>query len=240
MPTAAPVSGPRLRAQVLGAAVAAVAAVASPGGAAAEDRPQPCEGVTVVVDLGVLANADGTGSVGCAPGEEPLTASSALDAAGVGVTGTAQWGAAFVCRVDGRPAADEDVTIPGGGVVRETCARTPSELAYWSVWHAADASAWTYATVGVTELRLAPGDVLGLSFATSGAEPTGPDLSPASARAGDLPSGWAARPASSPGDEPDVTSRPEQDAAPFPVVPVLALVVVGLLVGVAVARGRRP
>jgi hypothetical protein len=235
---AATVSSPPV--WVLGLAAATVGVVASPAVAMAEDRTPRCEGVTVVVDLGPLATADDAGSVGCAPGREPLSASSALDAAGVDVTGTAQWGAAFVCRVDGRPAADEDVTIPGGDVVRETCARTPSELAYWSVWHATDATAWTYATVGVTDLRLAPGDVLGLSFATGSAEPSGPDLPPASARAGDLPPGWAPRPVPPADDERDVTSSTARAGTSFPVVPVLALVVVGLLGAVVVARGRRP
>lgn len=217
-----------------------------------------CDGVTVVVDGGSLDTAAlGTVSgLGCAAADGTVTAYDAVAAAGVELQGTEQWGAAFVCRVDGRPALDEDVLRADGSVGTEPCLRTPSPGAYWALWTSTDASTWTYATRGVTSTEVVSGDVVGLVFVTSD-EAMPPQVSPAEANEGVGLQGWGvlgAEEASTspvaegqvldaPGSTRDLVSpgaSPSVDASPG----VVALVGLGLAGGLlclaaARARGRR-
>lgn len=94
---------PRLAAA--GLALAAVAVVSQAGPARAAGLPGACpdgDGVTVVVDFQELG---GPTLVRCAPGPQP-TGLAALKNAGISVTGTARWGEAFICRIEGKPGAD--------------------------------------------------------------------------------------------------------------------------------------
>lgn len=151
-----------------------------------------CDGVAVVVDGGALD----TGPLGrasalaCAPVDGTVTVLDAAAAAGVELQGTEQWGTAFVCRVDGRPAVDEDVLRADGSTGTESCVRTPSQGAYWALWTSSAGSTWVYATSGVTSLDVAPGDAVGLVFVTSD-EPGPPRVSPADALSGATPAGSA-------------------------------------------------
>ncbi|SDD03063.1 hypothetical protein SAMN05216410_2671 [Sanguibacter gelidistatuariae] len=195
------------------------AAPAVAAGPSEPARPAPsaapdCDGVSVVVDFGALS-ADGIR--GCAPlaPDASVSALEAVLAAGVSVEGTTQWGTAFVCRVDGRPGAAEEIQVPDGGTVRESCSRTPSQQAYWSLWHAdghADGHGggvgeWLYATTGAGDLTVTAGDVVGLVFTTGLQAATAPSLPTSLARSGDLPGGWVDRepPGTDPG-EPDGTA----------------------------------
>ncbi|WP_066462160.1 hypothetical protein [Sanguibacter suarezii] len=157
----------------------------------APSEVEPCGGVSIIVDFGAL---DAPGVRGCAPVEsrDSVSGLDALVAAGVSIEGTAQWGTAFVCRVDGRPGAEEDIVLPDGQLVRESCARTPSQQAYWSLWHA-DQSEWRYATTGVGDLDLAAGDTLALVFTTGPQAAAAPEVLPEQVRSGDLPEGWTDR-----------------------------------------------
>ncbi|MEV0392077.1 hypothetical protein [Polymorphospora rubra] len=112
-------------------------------------------GVTVVVDFTALG---GSIEVRCAPGD-PATGLAALQGAGFAVTGTARWGLAFICRLDGLPTA-----------ATEPCVNTPPASAYWSYWHAPAGGSWSYSTLGATSYNPAPGTVEGWSFG-SGAAP---------------------------------------------------------------------
>lgn len=181
------------------AALWAAPAVASPVHDVESAAPDAgaCAGVSVVVDFGGLG---APGVRGCAEVEsgETMTALDAVLAAGVSVEGTAQWGTAFVCRVDGRPGAEEDIALPDGQTLRESCARTPSQRAYWSLWHAdAEASAWRYATTGAGDLDLGAGNVVALVFTTGPDAAISPSVQPAQARSGELPGGWTDRPPAS-------------------------------------------
>ena len=164
-----------------------------PPGPGVLSGPTTCDGVTVVVDGGALDTAalGPVSGLGCAAADGPVTAYDAVAAAGVELQGTEQWGAAFVCRVDGRPALDEDVLRADGSVGTEPCLRTPSQGAYWALWTSTDASTWTYATRGVTSTEVAWGDVVGLVFVTSD-EAMPPQVSPAEAIEGGVPQGWGA------------------------------------------------
>lgn len=255
-----------VHAVLTGGAAARPAVVAGLSGGVGVRPPAPgassglttCDGVTVVVDGGVLDTA-ALGSVSglaCAAVDGPETAHDAVAAAGVELQGTEQWGAAFVCRVDGRPALDEDVLRADGSVGTEPCLRTPSQVAYWALWTSTDASTWTYATRGVTSTEVAWGDAVGLVFVTSD-EAMPPQVSPAEAIEGVVPQGWGdlgtggastgpvaeGQAPDAPGSTRDLVSpsaSPSVDASPG----VVALVGLGLAGGLlclaaARARGRR-
>lgn len=211
-----------------------------------------CEGVLVVVDTAALPpSGDGpaAGSVACAPGDastaEGADGLEVLESAGIRVDGTAQWGAAFVCRVDGRPGPSEEIVLPDGGVVQEACDRTPSAQAYWTLWTAGPDGAWVYAQTGVADLELAPGAALGLVFSVGTDTPAPPAVSAADARHGVLGDGWAQR-SGTPEDASEVPSaatgdddgRAGSSDAVLVVAAVVLVVVIGL-VSAALARRRR-
>lgn len=176
-----------------------------------------------------------------APGTDGL---DVLRDAGVQVEGTAQWGAAFVCRVEGRPASSETILVPDVGALQETCDRTPSALAYWTLWTAAPGGAWTYAQTGAGDMDLVPGAALGLVFAVGEDGPEPPSLSAGAARTGTATDGWTWRASSAD----DATSSGSEDAegrrsrtSADTVLPVVGatLVVVLVLASLALARRRR-
>lgn len=258
--SAATAATPAALAPATATATATASATATATGTAPSEV-EPCDGVSVIVDFGAL---DAPGVRGCAPVEsrDSVSGLDALVAAGVSIEGTAQWGTAFVCRVDGRPGAEEDIVLPDGQLVRESCARTPSQQAYWSLWHA-DQSEWRYATTGIGDLDLAAGDTLALVFTTGPQAATTPEVLPEQVRSGDLPEGWTDRtPAGSvtadgspTGDSPtgdaptsdaptsDRASDASSGASPTGVglVPVVAigLVLCGGVGAAVVARRRR-
>ncbi|MCF8540336.1 MAG: hypothetical protein K9H50_01025 [Aurantimicrobium sp.] len=124
-----------------------------------------CAGVWLQVDFDILgAPLIET----CVDTVAPIEAMTVLDAAAVTITGTADYGLDVVCRVNGLPAADQSLKIPGHESYRETCATMTPEFGYWSVWVESRATGeWDYASVGIDDLTLAPGESLGFTF-TSG------------------------------------------------------------------------
>lgn len=243
----------RIAARWFGATILALLWASAPGAPAAQALPaapaspgvRTCDGVSVVVDFGLLATE---GFRACAPlaPEASMTALEVLAAAGVDVAGTAQWGTAFICRVEGRPAATEEIHLPGGGTVLESCSRTPSQQAYWSLWSATGTGDWLYATSGAGDLQLDAGDVVGLAFTTGTAAAGPPALPAAQARSGDLPRGWVDRDATGPDDagdpgsaSPDAAPSPEQQGKALLPFVALGVVVVGGVSAAVVARRRR-
>ena len=118
-------------------------------GAAARAATSACtrtSGVTVIVEY-----TRGTVVRGCAPGH-PANGLAALKAAGFSYDGTAQYGDAFVCRIDGNPSD-------------QACASTPPPNAYWAYYHArATDTAWTYWSVGAAQSTPAPGSIDAWAF----------------------------------------------------------------------------
>lgn len=173
------------RVALLAAAVAGTGVLLAPPAAAVDDSlgtPGFCpggDGVTVVVDFQQLG---GTPIVRCAPGDEPRTGLEALQDAGFQVEGTQRWGDAFVCRVEARPAAAEELPVEGAEGYRESCVDTPPTGAYWSYWQAEDGGAWSYSAEGAASQQAASGGFEGWSFAlneTQGSAPApgvAPDL----------------------------------------------------------------
>ena len=128
--------------------------------------------VTVVVDYQDLGGAV---DVRCATNlPAGATGYQALQAAGFAAAGTARDGSAFVCRLNGRPAAGEVVPIPGNAGYTEQCQTTPPASAYWSYWYAPSGGSWAYSTQGVMSRRVQIGGFEGWSFAHNAAAGSNP------------------------------------------------------------------
>src|SRR5438132_8106628 len=153
----------------IGAAIAiitVIAGVAPAVGVTAASSPacSATAGVTVIVDFTHFSG--GKIERGCAPGH-PADALTALHTAGFTTAGTAQYGDAFLCRIDGLPKPAQD-----------GCAVTPPATAYWAFWHARQSDAqWTYASVGVLDYRPAAGSIEAFAFGNHAQ----PGISPAAA-----------------------------------------------------------
>jgi hypothetical protein len=120
-------------------------------------------GVTVVVDFNELG---GGTSIRCAPGGQP-TGHAALRNAGFTIAGTARWGEAFVCRIQGKP-----------GPQSEPCIDTPPTTAYWSYWHASNGGSWTYSDKGLMSRKPPAGSFEGWSFSLNRASAPAPGVRP--------------------------------------------------------------
>ena len=141
-------------------------------------------GVSVVVDLrqlggGILER--------CAPGlGAGATGLQALQTAGIPYQGTSQWGDAFICRLLGRPAADESLRIPGNSNYHEQCITTPPASAYWAYWWAPNGGPWHYSSAGVSSHRITPGGFEGWVFTLRGTQ-AAPGVTPVRAAAAPAP-----------------------------------------------------
>jgi len=93
---------------------------------------------------------------GCAPGR-PSSALAALHTAGFDTAGTAQYGDAFLCRINGLPTS-----------AKESCARTPPAGSSWSFyWARPTDRAWTYSSTGVGGYEPTPGSIVAFAFGNS-------------------------------------------------------------------------
>ena len=199
----------RIAGGLLAAAVLALGAglAVSPAQAIDDSQGSPgfCpddDGVTVVVDFQQLG---GETVVRCSPGSGPRLALEVLEGAGFQVDGVARWGDGFVCRIEDRPSADEQLPIEGDDDYQEACVDTPPASGYWSYWYADDGGDWQYSPYGVKNRVVQPGGFEGWSFAlnaTDGEGPT-PRVAP------DRPESDTSAPGGSPGagstgsDQPD-------------------------------------
>jgi hypothetical protein len=162
-------------------------AIAAPPAAKAD--PAGCtnaNGVSVVVDLRQL----GGGILDrCAPGlGAGATGLQALQTAGIPYQGTSQWGDAFICRLLGRPAADESLHIPGNSNYHEQCITTPPASAYWAYWWAPNGGPWHYSSAGVSSHHITPGGFEGWVYTIGGAnQEVPPGIAPVRAAAGPAP-----------------------------------------------------
>ncbi|AGM07805.1 flagellar hook-length control protein FliK [Amycolatopsis keratiniphila] len=132
-------------------------------------------GVTVVIDFQELAAPTITR---CSPNATPGTARTgikALQDAGIAVAGTARWGLAFVCRLEGRPSATETLPLTTNPNYKEACVTTPPAGAYWGYWHAdGSGSTWTYSSSGALNRNVVPGGFEGWSFSLNKSATTNP------------------------------------------------------------------
>ena len=147
-------------------APAATSSAATPTAADA-----PCDGVKVIVDSGALKQEAADTNV-CVPVEEPTVAAEILEEADVETEGTTEYPNELVCRVNGVPAADFDITHKGG-TYREECGKMPAAFAYWALWVKPATGDWAYAQEGLATLKVSPGESLELLFTVDG-EPAAP------------------------------------------------------------------
>jgi hypothetical protein len=146
-------------------------APASSASASASSAAGPCAGVKVIVDSGSLKQSAADKSV-CVPVTAATPASKVLEEAKVKTEGTTQYPTELVCRVNGVPAADFDITHKGG-TYREDCSKMPAAFAYWSLWVKPASGDWAYAQEGLATLQVNPGESLELLYTVDG-EPTAP------------------------------------------------------------------
>ncbi len=118
--------------------------------------------VTVVVDFQQLG---GGTVVRCVSGlGADSTGYDAMVAAGFGLQGTVKDGEDFVCRIDGKPAPDQDIDVAGRPGFRERCVQTPPAEAFWSYWHSPNGGQWTFSQFGIRNRTVIPGGYEGWSF----------------------------------------------------------------------------
>ncbi|PTT70296.1 hypothetical protein [Arthrobacter sp. HMWF013] len=153
------------------AATQPTTAPATTAAASSSAASGPCTGVKVIVDSGALKQDAADKSV-CVPVDAPTAASKVLEEADVKTEGTTQYPTELVCRVNGVPAADFDITHKAG-TYKEECTGMPAAFAYWSLWVKPDAGAWEYAQEGLATLQVSPGQSLELLFTVDG-EPAAP------------------------------------------------------------------
>ena len=145
-------------------------ATPSPATASAS-ASEPCPGVKVIVDSGSLKQPAADTTV-CVPVSATTPASKVLEDAKVKTVGTTQYPTEIVCRVNGVPAADFEVTHKGG-TYKEECAGMPAGFAYWSLWVKPATGDWAYAQEGLATLKVNPGESLELLYTVDG-EPAAP------------------------------------------------------------------
>lgn len=151
-------------------------------------------GVTVVVNFGTLG---GGTVVRCA--QTSGNGLDALRAAGFTIEGTQQYGNAFVCRLDGKPAAST-----------ESCRTTPPIDKSWRYFYASNGGAWKYSQSGVSSRTVEQGGFEGWSFG----EGSTPGLTPSRSGAGST--GAAAGGSGSDATVPDGPSSTEDKSLPKP------------------------
>ncbi|MGY6651825.1 ABC transporter substrate-binding protein [Amycolatopsis sp. TRM77291] len=158
------------------AAVFLIAATAPSAHAVDQGKGYPgfCKddtGVTVVVDFQQLG---GTAIVRCNPQTTRGTGLDALKGAGFQIAGVQRWGESFVCRIENRPSAAENIPVSGRGEYREPCVDTPPAQAYWSYWHASNNCAWDYSQWGLKNRDFTPGGFEGWSFSLNATAKSNP------------------------------------------------------------------
>lgn len=146
-------------------------APASTAAASSSAASGPCAGVKVIVNSGALKQAAADSSV-CVAVDGPTPAAKVLEEAKVKTEGTAEYPNELVCRVNGVPAADLDITHKGG-TYREDCSKMPAAFAYWALWVKPASGDWAYAQEGLATLQVSPGESLELLFTVDG-EPAAP------------------------------------------------------------------
>ena len=149
-------------------ATSAPATTAAASSAAASEN---CDGVQVIVDSGALKQ-DAADTSTCVDVTGPTVASEILDEADIKTEGTEQYPTELVCRVNGVPAADLDITHKGG-TYKEECKGMPAAFAYWSLWVKPADGEWAYAQEGLATLKVSPGESLELLYTVDG-EPAAP------------------------------------------------------------------
>ena len=207
---------PALGMQGTAGAAAAAGSASSPVASGTAGYCRTDTGVTVVVDFRALG---GPVVVRCAPGPggPGFSGIDALQQAGFTPTGTARYGLAFVCRINGRPGPDETLAVRDNPDYQEKCETTPPQSAYWGYWYAPNGGSWTYSNRGAANRDAIPGGFEGWAFSLNGARPA-PGVVPR------RPVSASPSPSAPPPPSPSVSPRPAttRPAAPTSAAPAPA------------------
>lgn len=117
--------------------------------------------INLYVDYGYLDSGSRVSK--CLEASGNTAAGDILRDGNIAIEGTDKYGLLVVCRVNGLPTKET-----------ESCEVMPSEKAYWAIIIKEKFSAinlfpkWGWAQVGVADLKLNPGDSLGLVFVKDG------------------------------------------------------------------------
>lgn len=137
----------------------------APSSAVSDDG---CTGVTVIVDTGDLEITDDPSGTVCVDTAETILGVDAVAEAGFTTVGTETYPDDVICRVDGVPSEDTELTGDDGAAYHETCADMPPAAAYWGLWVKPAGGEWDYAQTGLSALELNPGDSVQLLFTIDG------------------------------------------------------------------------
>lgn len=133
----------------------------APGATTEEAAPAgACAGVQVIVEFGDLG---GSTVDECVETDAAMTALDAFTAAGVEIAPSEAYGDAIVCRVDGLPAADTELSTASNGPYTETCAEFGPIWASWSLW-VDFGSGWELGQEAVNTQRVEPGQRVSLTW----------------------------------------------------------------------------
>ncbi len=166
-------AGAASTALLLGLTVPAIS-YADDAAADATNHAGACEagtGVTMVIDYQELG---GGAEVRCFTGD-PEDGVEALRGAGFTFEGPASFSEGAVCRINGRPAADEIIPLEDNPTYTEDCAEFPPANGYWSYWSSADeGQEWSFSQFGIAGTDPDPGDWEGWSFSLNKTSSTNP------------------------------------------------------------------
>ncbi len=125
-----------------------------------------CKGVTVVVNYGIL---DGTDTAACVILDgDSANGLDVVHEAGFSTEGTGSYGDAIVCRVNDLPSVIKPVEVKDEPPFVETCIDMPPVYAFWTVWQKTSPDAeWDWATTGLNEVTVTPGESIGLVYTTT-------------------------------------------------------------------------
>ena len=142
---------------VIGALTAALTGCAATGSSPmVTDTAGTCAGVRVVVEFTTL-EAETIDK--CIATNKSVTALDTLKTAGLEITGSQEAGDNWICRVDGRPAADEELSTDTQGPFVEDCSAYGSGWAFWSLY-VDSGSDWVAANEGVATQKVKPGQAV--------------------------------------------------------------------------------
>ena len=117
--------------------------------------------VNVIVDFQSLKSEKTTK---CISVDGKTSALSVLKTAGFTLAGTDKYGLQIVCRINGLPDAIHAIKSSKHKGYVEKCADMPADFAYWALLIKTAKKDWTYAPVGIADLKVAPGEQIALVF----------------------------------------------------------------------------
>ena len=142
-------------------AVALGLALATTGCATQQNVVSSDNCVTVIVDFQSLKNEKVSQCI-LSGGE--INAMTAFNLAGYAIYGTDKYGLQIICRVNALPNAVDPIKSDKHKGYVEKCTDMPADFAYWALLVRTPEKDWSFAEVGIQDLKVKPGEQLALVF----------------------------------------------------------------------------